>query len=117
MLLLVLAAIACYSTSLAPVTWVIISEIFPNRIRGAAMSVAVASLWMACFILTYTFPSLNAALAPGRHIPLYAVVCACGFPFHLVQAARNEGQNAGTARDRSGRKQWRRVDFGESAIT
>ena len=40
-LLLVLAAIACYSMSLAPVTWVIISEIFPNRIRGAAMSLAV----------------------------------------------------------------------------
>jgi MFS family permease len=59
MLLLVLAAIACYSMSLAPVTWVVISEIFPNRIRGAAMSVAVSALWIACFILTYTFPILN----------------------------------------------------------
>ena len=39
-LLLVLAAIGCYAMSLAPVTWVVISEIFPNRIRGAAMSVA-----------------------------------------------------------------------------
>ena len=38
MLLLVVAAIACYAMSLAPVTWVVISEIFPNRIRGAAMS-------------------------------------------------------------------------------
>jgi hypothetical protein len=36
MLLLVLAAIGCYAMSLAPVTWVVISEIFPNRIRGAA---------------------------------------------------------------------------------
>ena len=45
--------------SLAPVTWVLISEIFPNRIRGAAVSVAVSSLWIACFILTYTFPLLN----------------------------------------------------------
>jgi MFS family permease len=42
-LLLVLAAIGCYAMSLAPVTWVIISEIFPNRIRGAAMSVAVTA--------------------------------------------------------------------------
>ncbi len=57
MLLLVLAAIAAYAMSLAPVTWVVISEIFPNRIRGAAMSVAVAALWLACFLLTYTFPS------------------------------------------------------------
>src|SRR5262249_35788813 len=36
MLVLVLAAIGCYAMSLAPVTWVVISEIFPNRIRGAA---------------------------------------------------------------------------------
>jgi sugar porter (SP) family MFS transporter len=66
MLLLVLAAIGCYSMSLAPVTWVVISEIFPNRIRGAAMAVAVACLWVACFILTYTFPLLNQALSPLR---------------------------------------------------
>ena len=47
MLVIVLAAIACYAMSLAPITWVLISEIFPNRIRGAAMSVAVTSLWIA----------------------------------------------------------------------
>jgi sugar porter (SP) family MFS transporter len=63
-LLLVLAAIGCYAMSLAPVTWVVISEIFPNRIRGAAMSVAVTALWIACFLLTLTFPILNAKLAP-----------------------------------------------------
>ena len=45
LMLLVLAAIGCYAMSLAPVTWVVISEIFPNRIRGAAMSIAVAALW------------------------------------------------------------------------
>jgi len=56
MLVLVLAAIACYAMSLAPVTWVVIAEIFPNRVRGSAMSVAVTALWTACFLLTYTFP-------------------------------------------------------------
>jgi MFS family permease len=79
MLLLVLAAIACYSMTLAPVTWVIISEIFPNRIRGAAMSVAVGSLWMACFILTFTFPILNANLGPAVTFWIYAVICVLGF--------------------------------------
>jgi sugar porter (SP) family MFS transporter len=67
MLLLVLAAIGCYAMSLAPVTWVVISEIFPNRIRGAAMAVAVSSLWIACFILTYSFPILNKKLAPAQY--------------------------------------------------
>lgn len=79
MLLLVLAAIACYSMSLAPITWVIISEIFPNRIRGAAMSVAVASLWIACFILTFTFPLLNAKLGPAITFWIYSGICMFGF--------------------------------------
>jgi MFS family permease len=81
MLLLVLAAIACYAVSLAPVTWVVISEIFPNRIRGAAVSVSVASLWIACFILTYTFPVLNQSLGPAGTFWLYAVICVLGFIF------------------------------------
>jgi sugar porter (SP) family MFS transporter len=80
-LLLVLAAIACYSMSLAPITWVVISEIFPNRIRGAAMAVAVAALWLACFLLTYTFPILNAKLGPAGTFWLYAVICVLGFIF------------------------------------
>jgi len=84
-LLLVLAAIACYSMSLAPVTWVVISEIFPNRIRGAAMSVAVAALWVACFILTYTFPLLNSKLGPSRTFWLYAVICVAGFIYIFVK--------------------------------
>jgi MFS transporter, SP family, xylose:H+ symportor len=81
MLLLVLAAIACYSMSLAPVTWVVISEIFPNRIRGAAMAVAVAALWIACFILTLSFPYLNQALGPSGTFWLYAAICVIGFVF------------------------------------
>jgi sugar porter (SP) family MFS transporter len=79
MLLLVLAAIACYSMSLAPVTWVVISEIFPNRIRCAAMAVAVAALWLACFILTYSFPTLNADFGAAGTFSLYAVICVLGF--------------------------------------
>ena len=81
LLLLVLAAIACYSMSLAPVTWVVISEIFPNRIRGAAMSIAVTALWAASFILTFSFPLLNARLGPAGTFWLYAAICAAGFLF------------------------------------
>ena len=80
-LLLVLAAIACYAMSLAPVTWVLISEIFPNRIRGAAVSLAVSSLWIGCFLLTYTFPTLNKALGAAGVFWLYAGICAVIFIF------------------------------------
>lgn len=85
MLLLVLAAMACYGMSLAPITWVVISEIFPNRIRGAAISVAVTSLWAACFILTYTFPLLNGALGPAMTFWIYAAICVAGFFFILFR--------------------------------
>jgi sugar porter (SP) family MFS transporter len=92
-LLLVLAAIGCYSMSLAPVTWVIISEIFPNRIRGAAMSVAVSSLWIACFILTYTFPMLNKALGAHGTFWLYAAICVLGYFFIRWRLPETKGKS------------------------
>jgi sugar porter (SP) family MFS transporter len=92
MLLLVLSAIGCYSMSLAPVTWVVISEIFPNRIRGAAMSVAVTSLWIACFILTYTFPLLNSKLGPAGTFWLYGAICVVGFLFIFNKLPETKGK-------------------------
>jgi sugar porter (SP) family MFS transporter len=92
MLLLVLAAIGCYAMSLAPVTWVVISEIFPNRIRGAAMSLAVTSLWIACFILTYSFPWLNARLGPAGTFWLYAAICVAGFLFIFRRLPETRGK-------------------------
>lgn len=91
-LLLVLAAIGCYAMSLAPVTWVVISEIFPNRIRGAAMSVAVTALWIACFILTYTFPLLNAKLGSAGSFWLYAVICVAGGSYIFARLPETKGK-------------------------
>jgi sugar porter (SP) family MFS transporter len=93
MLLLVLAAIACYAMSLAPVVWVVISEIFPNRVRGAAMAVAVSALWIACFILTYTFPLLNSVLGSARTFWLYAAICAAGFVFVKFKLPETKGKS------------------------
>jgi len=76
-----LAAIGCYAMSLAPVTWVLISEIFPNRIRGTAISVAVSALWIACFILTYTFPILERGIGTGNTFWIYSAICVAGVGF------------------------------------
>jgi sugar porter (SP) family MFS transporter len=81
MVILIVAAIGCYAMSLAPVTWVVISEIFPNRIRGAAMSVVVLALWTACTVLTFTFPYLNLYLGAHGTFWLYAAICVAGFIF------------------------------------
>jgi len=78
-LAVVLAAIACYSMTLAPVTWVVLSEIFPDRVRGTAMSVAVAVLWTSCFGLTLTFKPINVSLGAAGTFWLYAAICAVGF--------------------------------------
>jgi len=93
MLLLVLAAIGCYAMSLAPVTWVVIAEIFPNRIRGAAMAVAVSALWTACFLLTYTFPILNAKLGSAGTFWLYATICLVGFVFIKLKLPETKGKS------------------------
>ncbi|MCB0753237.1 MAG: sugar porter family MFS transporter, partial [Ignavibacteriae bacterium] len=81
LLLLVVLAIACYAMSLAPVTWVILSEIFPNKIRGSAMAISTISLWLASFILTYTFPLLNNALNASGTFWLYGIISIAGFTF------------------------------------
>ncbi|MBP7706609.1 MAG: sugar porter family MFS transporter [Candidatus Aminicenantes bacterium] len=91
-LLLVLVALALYALSLAPVTWVLLSEIFPNRIRGAAMSVSTFALWAACFALTYTFPYLNAGLGPAGTFGVYAGISALGFLFIRSRVRETKGK-------------------------
>jgi len=91
-LALVVLAMALYALSLAPVTWVLLSEIFPNRIRGAAMSVSVFSLWAACFILTYTFPLLNASLGPAGTFWIYAGLSVLGFLFIRARVRETKGK-------------------------
>lgn len=92
MLVLVVAAIACYAMSLAPVTWVVISEIFPNRVRGEAMSVAVTSLWIASFVLTYTFPFLNKTVGSAGTFWVYASICVAGFLFIQRRLPETKGK-------------------------
>ncbi len=81
LLIIVVLAIACYAMTLAPVMWVIISEIFPNRVRGVAMSVCTFALWAACFLLTYTFPLLNSGLGSAGIFWLYGCICLGGGVF------------------------------------
>ena len=82
---------ARYVWLVAPVTWVLISEIFPNRIRGAAISVSVFTLWIACFALSFTFPALNAAPRPAGTFRLYSGICLEGFVRLGVRARGRQG--------------------------
>lgn len=88
----VLLSISVYATSLAPVTWVLISEIFPNRVRGMATSLAMVALWSAYFILVFTFPILAEKLGTYGPFYLYAGICVFGFVFVLRKVKETKGQ-------------------------
>jgi sugar porter (SP) family MFS transporter len=92
-LVMTLCAIAFYAMSLAPVTWVLISEMFPNRVRGLAVSIAVAALWTASFLLTYTFPILNRLFGTADVFFLYAAICLLGAFFVYKCVGETAGQS------------------------
>lgn len=93
LLIIVVLAIACYAMTLAPVMWVIISEIFPNKVRGVAMSVATFALWAACFILTYTFPILNHNLGAYGTFWFYGLICLAGGIFVTLKLPETKGKS------------------------
>ncbi|HSC55496.1 MAG TPA: sugar porter family MFS transporter [Phnomibacter sp.] len=86
-----LAAIGVYATSLAPVTWVLISEIFPNKVRGEATAVAVFSLWAAYFVLVFSFPILFEKMQE-KSFYIYAIICVLGFLFVWRKVKETKGK-------------------------
>jgi len=92
-LIVIVSSIAIYAMTLAPVTWVVLSEIFPNKVRGSAMAVATTALWIACFILTYTFPLLNRSLNSYGTFWLYAAICILGFIFIKRNLIETKGKS------------------------
>lgn len=79
MVVLMLLNVMFYSISLAPLFWVVVSEIYPNRIRGAAMSIAATAHWVANFLLTFSFPIIKEAIGWANNFWLYGAICAIGF--------------------------------------
>ena len=75
----VLLNVMAYQLTLAPIVWVILSEIFPNRVRGAAMSLSALVLWIGNFSLTYTFPSIKESIGWANNFWLYGGICLLGF--------------------------------------
>lgn len=81
-LLLILAYIASFGIGMGPGVWIVMSELFPTRLRGRAMAVATVSLWLASLLLTITFLSLVSALGPASTFWIYAGLSL--FTFFLV---------------------------------
>lgn len=93
MVCLVVAAISTYAMTLGPVTWTLLAEIFPNRIRGIAMATCTFALWVGCCTLTFSFPSMNAALGSSGSFWIYSAICFCTFIFLFRRCPETKGKS------------------------
>lgn len=94
LLLCVIAFIAAFAMAMGPITWLFCSEIFPNQIRGRAMSVAAFTVWVACYIVAQTFPMMNdsPAIGPALTFWIYAAVSLASFFFVLLLIPETKGR-------------------------
>ena len=93
LVMLVVAAISVYAMTLGPVTWTLLAEIFPNRVRGTAMATCTFALWVGCCTLTFSFPSMNAALGSSGTFWIYSAICICAFVFLFKSCPETKGKS------------------------
>ena len=93
MVALVVAAISCYAMTLGPVTWTLLAEIFPNRIRGVAMATCTFAPWVGCCTLTFLFPPMNAALGSSGSFWIYSAICLSAFIFLYHRCPETKGKS------------------------
>ncbi len=91
-LLFVLTYIASFAASLGPTVWVFLSEIYPNHLRSKAMSVAIIALWIACFVVSLTFPVLIGNLGGGYTFVLFALICLANLIFVFKYIPETKGK-------------------------
>lgn len=93
MVCLVVTAISIYAMTLGPVTWTLLAEIFPNCIRGVAMATCTFALWVGCCTLTFSFPSMNAALGSSGTFWIYSGICLVAFIFLWNRCPETKGKS------------------------
>ena len=92
-LVFVLAFIAVYAATLGPVTWVALSEIFPNRIRGNALALATLALWITNFFTTASFPVMKQYWGLPLTFGFHAVLCFIYFLFVSLRLPETKGKS------------------------
>jgi SP family sugar:H+ symporter-like MFS transporter len=73
--------VIAFGVSWGPCVWVLLGEMFPNRIRGAAMAVTVLAMWMANWLVTVTFPPIVDAMKPSGAYAVYFAFAVVSFFF------------------------------------
>jgi len=90
----IIVFIAAFGLAIGPIGWLFCSEVFPNRIRGRAMSVAAMTVWISCYIVAQTFPMLNDSpvIGPAKTFWIYAAVSLFSFVFVLLLIPETKGR-------------------------
>ena len=94
LLIAIVGFIAAFAMAMGPMSWVICSEIFPNKVRGRAMSIATFVIWSSCYIVAQTFPMLNDSPAIGPAITFwtYGAVSLLAFVFVVLMVPETKGR-------------------------
>ncbi len=91
-LAVILLYIAFFAMAMGPIVWVIMSEIFPTRLRGSAMAAATVVLWAADFAVTLTFPVISDRLNESTAFSIYGAMCVIDFVFILLVLPETKGK-------------------------
>lgn len=100
--------VIAFAVSWGPVVWVLLGEMFPNRIRGVALSVCASANWLAGVALNFSFPSLREVSLPGSYA-LYAVMAALSFVLVYFGVRETNGRSLEEMRASAGRTETGRV--------
>ena len=84
--------IVCFAFSLGPIVWLMISEIFPNQARARAAAISTAANWMANFLVSLSFPILQASMGPSLWF-LYAAMGIVAFVFIVGYVPETRGKS------------------------
>jgi SP family arabinose:H+ symporter-like MFS transporter len=84
---------AAFAMAMGPIPWILCSEIFPAKLRGRAMSVATFAIWLACYLVSQTFPLLLKHLGSTYTFWFYAACSALTFAFVLILVPETKGRS------------------------
>jgi len=92
LLVCVLIYVAAFAAAMGPVVWIVIAEIFPNKVRGRAMTVATFVLWGACYVVSQTYPGLVERIGNAATFWIYGVVSLATFVFVAAYVPETKGR-------------------------
>lgn len=101
-LLAMMLYIICFAFSLGPIVWVLISEIYPQTVRGPAMSVATTVNWASNLLVALTFLTLLDALGESGTFWLYAGICVLALLFVIAKVPETKGKSLEQIADDTG---------------